>query len=198
MLWVYRRGMSTPNRDVRVSDARTMRALAHPTRLRLLGTLRVRGPQSVGGLVDLLDEAPGSVSYHLGRLAELGLVVEAPELMRDKREHWWRAAHDRTVFEPLEMLDDPERLAALTALRRAILERYVEQIEAYLRAEPALPPAWVAAAMSSDTHLSLTADELAALRDELTAVLDRWSARSEPGRDGAREVALILHAFPRV
>ena len=32
----------------RVSDPRAMRALAHPTRLRLLGELRLRGPQTVG------------------------------------------------------------------------------------------------------------------------------------------------------
>ena len=63
-----------------------MRALAHPTRLRLLGELRVRGPQTVGMLSDIVDDAVGSVSYHVSKLAEHGFVVEAPELARNRRE----------------------------------------------------------------------------------------------------------------
>lgn len=61
-----------------LTDPRAMRALAHPTRLRLLGELRVRGPRTVGMLSDAIDEAVGSVSYHLGKLAEHGFVEEAP------------------------------------------------------------------------------------------------------------------------
>ncbi|MFD6716591.1 helix-turn-helix domain-containing protein, partial [Micromonospora chalcea] len=73
----------------RVSDPRAMRALAHPTRLRLLGELRLRGPQTVGMLSERTGEAVGSVSYHVGKLAEHGFVTEAPDLARDRRERWW-------------------------------------------------------------------------------------------------------------
>jgi DNA-binding transcriptional ArsR family regulator len=174
-----------------------MRALAHPMRLRLLGELRVRGPQSVGMLCDVVDEAPGSVSYHVGKLAEYGFVEEAPELARDRREKWWRAAHERTAWEPLEALDDPERYAATDVLRRAILRRYVDGLEAYLAAEPSMERDWVRGMTSSDTFLHLTSDELAELKADLEALAARWEARSDGSRPDARGVTLIYHAFRR-
>jgi len=187
--------MSEPTRAVHLTDPRAMRALAHGTRLRLLGELRARGPQSVGMLSDLLDEAVGSVSYHLGKLAEHGFVLEAPECARNRRERWWRAAHDRTVWEPIEALDDPERKAASDLLRRAVLQRYTERLQAYLDAEATFGPQWIRGTTSSDSTLHLTSDELAELRGELEALTARWEARSDPGRPGAERVALVYHAF---
>jgi DNA-binding transcriptional ArsR family regulator len=182
---------------VRLSDPRSMRALAHPLRLRLLSELRLRGPQSVGMLADLVDEAPGSVSYHVGKLAEFGFVEPAPELARDRRENWWRSAHRGTTWEPLEMLDDPELRAAGSVLRRVILQRYLTVLEEYLEAEATMDREWVGAANSSDSILHLTSGELAELSAELDAVSERWQARSDPDRDGARTVSLIYHAFRR-
>ncbi|MBA3619820.1 MAG: helix-turn-helix transcriptional regulator [Acidothermales bacterium] len=182
-------------RSIQLTDPRAMRALAHPTRLRLLGELRVRGPQSVGMLCDLIDEAPGSVSYHLGTLAAYAFVEEAPELARDRRERWWRAAHARTTWEPLEALEDPERRAASDSLRRAIFRRYLDRLEGYLEGEPSLDPEWVRGTASSDTFLHLTSQELVELRDELEALAARWEGRSDPSRPGAHGVTLIYHAF---
>ena len=88
-----------------------MRALANPLRLKLLGLLRRDGPHSVGELSELADAAPGSVSYHLSTLEKFGFVEQAPELARDGRERWWRAAHAMTHYTPSEMLADPESAA---------------------------------------------------------------------------------------
>ena len=175
-----------------------MRALAHPLRLRMLGELRVRGPQSVGMLSELVDEAPGSISYHIGRLAQFGFVEEAPELARDKRERWWRSAHAMTSWDPLQALADPAQWAASAELRRVILQRYVAGFEAYLEAEPSLPPEWVRGTTSTDAFLQLTSDELIELRVELEALAERWMARSDPDQPEARTVTLILQAFRRV
>ncbi|MEH0937948.1 helix-turn-helix domain-containing protein [Micromonospora psammae] len=178
-----------------LTDPGAMRALAHPTRLRLLGELRRRGPQTVGMLSDVLDEAVGSVSYHLRRLAEHGFVIEAPERARDRRERWWRAAHERTSWNLVEALEDPERQAASTLLRRAVLERYVERLRAYLDAEATLEPRWVRGTASSDSWLHLTSDELVELRADLEALAERWRARSDPDRPDAGTVTLMYHAF---
>ena len=184
-------------KTVRLSDPRSMRALAHPLRLRLLSELRMHGPQTVGLLCELVDEAPGSVSYHLGKLAEFGFVEPVPELARDRRERWWRAAHHGTSWEPLDMLDDPELRAAGDVLRRAILHRYMGLLDEYVEAEPTMDRDWVGAANSSDVFLHLTSGELAELSAELDALAERWQARSDPERDGARTVSLIYHAFRR-
>ena len=180
-----------------MSDARSIRALAHPLRLRLLGELRMRGPQSVGMLCNLVDEAPGSISYHIGKLAEFGFVEPAAELARDRRERWWRAAHQETSWEPLEMLDDPELRAAGGVLRRSILQRYLAVLDEYLEAEATMDRDWVGAAASGDAILHLTSTELAELRGEQEALVKRWQARSDPDRDGAQIVSVIYHAFRR-
>jgi len=184
-------------RTVRLTDPRAMRALAHPLRLRLLGELRMRGPQSVGMLSQVVDEAPASVSYHLGTLASYGFVLEAPELARDRRERWWRAAHARTSWEPIDMLDDPEKRAASDVLRRAILRRYLDALESYLESEPQLDRKWVKGTSSGDSHLHLTAAELVELRGDLEQLAQRWAERSDADRPDARPVSLIYHAFRR-
>ncbi|MFF5174468.1 helix-turn-helix domain-containing protein [Micromonospora sp. NPDC000089] len=180
---------------IRLTDPRAMRALAHPTRLRLLGELRARGPQTVGTLSDRLEEAVGSVSFHLGKLAEHGFVVEAPELARNRRERWWRAAHERTSWGPVQALDDPERRVASDLLRRAILERYVERLQTYFELEGTLGPEWVRGTGSSDSWLHLTSDELVEMRADLEALSARWRARSDPDRAGAETVTLMYFAF---
>ncbi|MEV7348964.1 helix-turn-helix domain-containing protein [Micromonospora chalcea] len=183
----------TGNRHL--SDPRAMRALAHPTRLRLLGELRLRGPQTVGMLSERTGEAVGSVSYHVGKLAEHGFVAEAPELARDRRERWWRAAHATTDWDPLELLDDPERRLAGNLLRQAAMQRYVARYQAYLESEADLDPAWVRGTTSSDTVLRLTPDELVELRDELSELGRRWRERGAAGRPGAEMVTLIWQAY---
>jgi DNA-binding transcriptional ArsR family regulator len=184
----------TPSR-IRLRDPGEMRALAHPTRLRLLGELRARGPQNVGMLSEIVDEAPGSVSYHLSTLAKHGFVEEAPELAPNGRERWWRAAHSRTVWDRAETLDDPERRLAADMMQRAILARWVQKLEHYLDVEPTLDRDWITAAAGSDAILHLTADELAQLREELDAVAARWEARSQPDRPGAAQVTMLYFGF---
>lgn len=176
-----------------------MRVLAHPTRLRLLTELRLHGPLTVGALGDLVDEAPGTVSYHLGRLAEHDLVVEAPELAKDRRERWWRSAHRTTSWDPNQGRTDPELRMASDALRRQVFRSYAESLEQYLQIEPVLDPAWTQGVASSDALLELTADELTELRQELVELAQRWQQRSDGAgeRSGRRQVSLIQHAFRR-
>lgn len=185
--------MHGPQIDVR--DPSAMRALAHPLRLKLLALLRRDGAHTVGELSDLVDAAPGSVSYHLTTLHRFGFVEEAPELARDGRERWWRAAHAMTSYEPTELLADPERATAGRQMRQAFLQGHLaEQLE-YLDAEAALPRDWVAAATAGDTIAYLTADELAELSREVNALAEKWDRPRERASAGAQPVRFIYSAF---
>ena len=66
-------------------DARTLRGLAHPLRLRLLNTLREFGPATASGLADRLGESSGATSYHLRQLATYGFVEDAPDARQGPR-----------------------------------------------------------------------------------------------------------------
>ena len=174
-----------------------MRVLAHPTRLRLLGLLRERGPQTAALLGDIVDEAPGTVSYHLAKLASIGLIQEAADVGTDRRERWWRSSHALTSWEPADLLGDPAALAASTALQRAIVQIYAANFTQYLDNVPALPADWVRAAPSSDRGLRLTVAELAELRKDLEVVTEKFLAISAAHTevDGSERVSLVYQAY---
>src|SRR5689334_24399850 len=44
----------------------------------------------LSSLAERTDQHVGNVSHHIRALAEVGLVEEAPELAKDRRERWWR------------------------------------------------------------------------------------------------------------
>jgi DNA-binding transcriptional ArsR family regulator len=184
-----------------LTTAASMRVLAHPTRLRLLGLLRERGPQTAAQLGDVVDEAPGTVSYHLAKLASVDLIEPADGQSTDRRERWWRATTAVTSWEPADLLDDPEKLTASSALQKSVAQVYAARFGDYIDATPAMPRDWVAAGTSGDRSLRLTVDELGALRAELDALVDRWldaSAAHDPeAPDGAERVAIVYQAYRR-
>lgn len=184
-----------PRTHIQVRDPRAMRALANPLRLQLLGLLRRDGPHSVGELSELADAAPGSVSYHLTTLETHGFVQQAPELARDGRERWWRAAHDMTEFTPSEMLADPESALAGRIMRQTFLQGHLTEQLAYLDAEPTLPVDWVQAATAGDTISYLTPGELRELSDELNALAEKWDRPRGQATDGALPVRFIYATF---
>ncbi|PYY39007.1 MULTISPECIES: helix-turn-helix domain-containing protein [unclassified Curtobacterium] len=182
-----------------LTDAASMRVLAHPTRLRLLGLLRERGPQTAAQLGDVVDEAPGTVSYHLSKLAASDLIQAAEPQSADRRERWWQAAAPLTSWEPADLLDDPARLSASAALEKSIVQANAARYLQYVDARPALPREWVTAAAGGDRAIRLTVTELAALRAELESVVDRWvdvgAAHSPDVEDGAETIVLAYHAY---
>ena len=182
-----------------LTDAASMRALAHPTRLRLLGLLRQRGPQTAAQLGDVVDEAPGTVSYHLSKLAASDLIQAADPQSADRRERWWQATALLTSWEPADLLDDPERLSASAALEKSIVQSNAARYTQYVDEMPALPREWVAAAAGGDRAIRLTVTELAALRAELESVVDRWvdvgDAHDPADDDGAETVVLAYQAY---
>ncbi|GAA1055484.1 transcriptional regulator [Agromyces luteolus] len=183
--------------SVHLHDPGPMRAMAHPMRLRIIGLLRMEGPATVGMLSAKTGESAGSVSYHMATLAKHGFVEEAPELARDRRERWWRAVHEMTSWNTVDVIDDPVRHAASDALRRTVLESYHRELLAALDAEAALEPEWIAPTDSSDGAAHLTLEEFQELSADLAAVRDKWWARRGEPAEGTRLVRWMTHVFPR-
>jgi DNA-binding transcriptional ArsR family regulator len=182
-----------------LTSATAMRVLAHPTRLRLLGLLRERGPQTAAHLSDVVDEAPGTISYHLGKLASIDLIEPAEGQSSDNRERWWKATTALTSWEPAELLDDGDKLAASSALQKSIAQVYAGRYSDYIDAMPSIGHEWVAAGASGDRTLRLTVDELALMREELEQFVGRWldtSATHDPAaEDGAEPVIFVYQAY---
>jgi DNA-binding transcriptional ArsR family regulator len=187
--------MAAEPSTLRLTEPSQMRALAHPLRLRLLGHLRTDGPATATTLAERLEVSPALASYHLRQLASHGFIEEAPELAEDRKQRWWRAAHERTSWSTVEFLDTPERVAAEQSLGREVANAHASRAAEWVAGAPSWPAAWVDASTMSDWILELTADELQEMRDELEATIEWWAAR--PAREGAEMVQAIVHLLPR-
>src|SRR3954454_13484904 len=62
---------------VKLTDPRALRAVAHPTRLALVGLLRREGPLTATEAGEPIGESAASCPFHLRQLAKYGLVEEA-------------------------------------------------------------------------------------------------------------------------
>jgi DNA-binding transcriptional ArsR family regulator len=87
-LWNYG-GLMRQSTSVRAT-VEQVAASGHPVRRRLLEVLGVDGPATASQLAERTDQLVGNVSHHLKMLARAGLIEEAPELAKDRRERWWR------------------------------------------------------------------------------------------------------------
>ena len=82
----------TDEGSLSITDVGTLKALAHPLRMRLYRALCVADKATASHLADQVDEAVSLVSYHLRKLAEHGLIEEADPQSADGRERWWQAS----------------------------------------------------------------------------------------------------------
>ncbi len=131
-----------------ISDARTMRALAHPTRLALLDVLRREGELTATRAAELLDDSPGNMSWHLQTLAKYGFVEETGE--GKGRSRPWRISSVRNRF--ITPPDDPEATAAGDALVLLFIDRAVEQQRAWLADHDSYSRDWQDAAFLTNQH----------------------------------------------
>lgn len=76
--------------QLELTDARSMRALAHPVRLELLAALS-KGPLTATECAERVGESPQSCSYHLRTLAKHGFI-EPAEAGNGKERPWQKVA----------------------------------------------------------------------------------------------------------
>ncbi|WP_211901801.1 winged helix-turn-helix domain-containing protein [Saccharopolyspora erythraea] len=180
-------------RHERVLDARSLRGLAHPLRIRLLGMLRADGPATATQLAKRLAESSGTTSWHLRQLAEHGFIEEDTD-RGTKRERWWRASHELTVLEAERFTGDPDLGEALDVYIREVLATHYRRSTAFLGEIRDWSPEWLRAATISDTTLSLSPSELAELSRQIESLIDWY--RREP-RPTDERITVHVHAFPR-
>jgi predicted transcriptional regulator len=153
--------------ELHLGDLRSLRAMAHPLRMRIVGSLRIDGPATSAMLARRLNTDSGQTSHHLRQLARYGFVVDAPDLGKGRqgRERWWRAAQDTTTRSDLEE-QGPEGKDAVQVASR-----------------------------SGDYPIRTTPEGLTALLVEVKEVIARHDVRDRD-LPGAQTVVVLVHAFP--
>ena len=183
-------------KPTRLIDARSLRGLAHPLRVRLLELLKLDGPATSTGLSERLGENTGTVSWHLRHLAEHGFIEE--ETGRGtKRERWWRVVKQQSVLNTVDFRDNPETRGALSVYLHELVNQQFNRVVDYIGEDWA--DEWRnAGTLSAWSDLRMTPDQLKTLNAELTAVIERHlpAPDAEPGSD-ALPVIVQLQSFPR-
>ena len=190
--------MTTQPASILKLDAGALKVLAHPLRSRLLTALRMTGPATATELAASLETNTGATSYHLRKLASVGLVEET-EGGRG-RERRWRAATEMHAWTERDVAGDPDAQAATDWLRRHYLHFFLERYEAWLAVQGSWPMDWQDTAGASDYALRLSPARLAAFNADVEALFERYRARSagESANETADEeiVQLYVYAFP--
>ena len=187
---------------LKISDVATLKALSSPVRMRILGLLRNGDKRTVGQISAQTGIAPGSASYHLQKLEEVGLVRRVDYDEGDHRQSWWETS--RAVIEPNPDTDAASGLEAEVAIRRASAQSYANAYGRYLNSYETIPREWRDSEIGFDSVLSLTPSELKSLQTELGDVLDTWrqkscnrseEAESRSEKDGDERVLVIVSGF---
>jgi DNA-binding transcriptional ArsR family regulator len=179
-----------------LTDAQTMRALAHPVRIALLEALTLEGPKTATEVGELIGESPTTCSFHLRQLARYGMVEEAGG--GKGRARPWRASS--LGFSFASSHDEPERDVAANALVHLIRERQLGRYREWIETRATYPREWRDASGNSEYLCYLTVDELAQLNADLGALLaDRFVERlKDPANrpEGSVPVEVLLFSYP--
>jgi DNA-binding transcriptional ArsR family regulator len=177
-----------------LTDPRTMRAVAHPLRLRLLELLGHEGPMTATEAGERVGESPSSCSFHLRQLAKYGFVEEAPRT--GGRSRPWRVKGIGMRFSDVH--EDPETRQAAIALSRVLRDRNLARAQRGLDASLAQPPEWRKVLGSSDYTLYVTPDELDTVQQEILAIWRRYHERIEdPAKrpPGSQPIQMLAMAY---
>jgi predicted ArsR family transcriptional regulator len=180
---------------VQLTDPRALRAVAHPTRLKLIALLRRFGPLTATQAGERLGESPSGCSFHLRSLAKWGLVEEAGG--GRGRERPWQATangHEWAARGPSEEVDE-----AGDALTRVAVERWFEEAAHWVDRRHEEPHEWTDAALAGDRMIAVTPAELEDIDRRVAEILEPYKrrvGRPEAQPAGARTAIYIQLGFP--
>ncbi|MEU6125347.1 helix-turn-helix domain-containing protein [Streptomyces sp. NPDC047123] len=185
------------SRRIRRLDARSLRGLAHPLRIRLLSSLRLDGPATASQLAARLGESSGATSYHLRQLAEYGFVEDEPGRGKG-RERWWRSVHQGTMTdEHLLLAQDPEVRGALSTLLHEYATQRAQEVSTWIATRHEWSREWVEAADTSEYTLDLSPALAAELSHKVHELVESYrTAAPQDGTPDAAKVRVHSHIFP--
>lgn len=136
-----------------------------------------------------LDTHSGATSYHLRKLASVGLVEDTGE--GDGRSLVWGAVDTEPDDDPIDAND----AAVADWLARDYLEHFTERATAWLDDQRDWSETWQRTCGLSDHLVLVTEDQMSALSAEIAEVLERYR-RLGQGSPGARRVTFYTCPVP--
>jgi len=172
-----------------ITDARAIRALAHPARQRVIDELYNGKVLTATECAELAGLTPSAMSYHLRALEGWGIIERADE-SPDGRERPWRARAGSLMIS--SQSTGAGRIAS-QAIMRTSVDRVLEQFEEMADDDP-----WDDVSSMSRSRLWLTHDEAKQFSQELSDLIDRHKKGRTPASHpaGARMISTLTAVVP--
>jgi DNA-binding transcriptional ArsR family regulator len=178
-------------------DLESLKALAHPLRVKIIDVLSTYGAHTASGLADKLGESSGATSYHLRQLEKHSFVREV-EGKGTARERWWERVPVPISIDNRDVRESPSGKAASKLVFNEWVDSRERRVREFVdRGDEVLSPEWMDAATLSLASVWLTSAQLKVVSDQLQKVIDD-AADSFRGQRvvGARPVQLQIATFP--
>lgn len=190
-----------PEPAVRLTDARSLRAFAHPLRVKLMNALRSYGPLTATQAAEYVGDTPSNCSFHLRTLGSFGVIQQVAG--SDNRSRPWRAVRGSVSFDPDS---SAESRAAWEAASDVLHASMMDELAAWIRLQPDQQQPWQDGWFDSNVTAPMTAEELARVGKQISALLrpfsERKEARIEAGeplvQEGELPARVIAIGFPNV
>jgi DNA-binding transcriptional ArsR family regulator len=187
---------------VELSDARAIRAMAHPARLVVIDALYDRGlALTATAAAELAGITPSAMSYHLRALERFGIVRRAEPTGDGRERPWVRAGRDLRIRPEVAGADRAVTMAtgavlstALDVLRERLLVAIDRSID---NGGEKLPLDGVT--QFSSVSVLVTPDEAAALTKTIHDAIEPLRPEHRTSApDGAGTLSIVIAAYPEV
>ncbi|CAM3414822.1 helix-turn-helix transcriptional regulator [Occultella aeris] len=149
-----------------VMTSAMLKALAHPLRRRITKVLAQRECARAADIAADLDEPANSISFHLRVLADAGLIVEAPERARDRRDRVW------TAVKGAYSLGTPEHPVEDEVLGGVLMRTVIDDHHELVRRVAAWAPEYVTG-RATDVHAYFTQRTVRLTQTEFDAMMTK-------------------------
>jgi hypothetical protein len=175
------------------SDPKSLRALAHPVRWRLIDVLAAEGTATVTRCAEATGESTATCSYHLGILAKYGFITRAAD-GAGREKPWQLVSRDLDLSAPGP---DREGAEASRAAAAALLDVELTWLKESVRRSAAEPADWQGATRIMSVTAWLTPAEAREAAAQVQLTIDRRASRAGARhRDGTRPVRLFAAVAP--
>ncbi len=154
-----------------LDDAVSIRALAHPLRLKLQGLVGRAGTLTAAEAARELGISQGLASHHLRQLGKYGFVEQVEG--EDNRSRPWRLTSTSQSWQGADAT--PEGRAAADVLEQVISEQSLGRLIAWQERRGGWPQQWRDHAGISRTTVYLTVEEFSELTQAIDGLVMRYA-----------------------
>ncbi|MER7448408.1 helix-turn-helix domain-containing protein [Microbacterium sp. NPDC097977] len=146
-----------------------LKAYAHPLRRQMIRLFARREHLRAADVAEDLGVAPNSASFHLRVLADAGLIEEAPEHARDRRDRVWKSRKGSIN------LGGPEHPVPDEALGTAMVRSLAEDHQEMMARVVAWTPEYLSG-RATEIHAAFSQRMARLTESEFDAVMERVQA----------------------